>query len=473
MKIFKSFVACCLLTTTTQVVAEEASDTSFYGWTPTATITLANDYIWRGVSQTSNGATIQGSFDMAHESGIYFGAWASNVEFGDTNNSMELDLYAGFSNDIDLGNGMTLTYDLGFLHYEYPEQSDLNFNEVYFGLGFSPIEDLNFGAYYYHDIGVENHFATGYTDLSVDYTLPDAFWNIQIIGHAGFYDRRAGANDYWDWKIGLAKQLYGFNFEVAYIDTDGVDGAGDLDDSQIYFGISRTLGDPKPSDSLPDGFDASASFTLATDYVWRGVSQTNNAAAIQGSFDISHDSGAYFGVWGSNVDFGDGGDPSAPNNNSVELDIYLGFSRDIDLGGMALTYDIGWLHYHYPQETDSLNFNEVYFGLALSPIENLNVSGYWYQDVALENRVGIGYMDLAADYTLPDWAWNTTLVGHVGYYPKHSDGDSYWDWKAGISKELYGFTVEVAYTDTTGIDDGNNPDGIADARAVASLSTTF
>jgi uncharacterized protein (TIGR02001 family) len=468
MKKINIIVAISLLATSSLAIAAEESETSFHGWTPSATITLANDYIWRGVSQTSNGATIQGSFDMEHESGVYFGAWASNVEFGDTANSMELDLYAGFTNDIDLGNGMTLTYDLGFLHYEYPEQTDLNLNEVYFGLGLSPFENFNIGAYYYHDIGVESHVATGYTDLSADYTLPDEFWNIQILGHAGYYNRRGDLNDYWDWKVGLAKQLYGFNFEVAYIDTDGAD-AGDLDDAQIYFGISRTLGDPKPSDSLPEGFDASASFMLATDYVWRGVSQTNNAAAIQGSFDISHDSGAYFGIWGSNVDFGDGGDPIAPNNNSVELDIYLGFTRDVDLGGMTLTYDIGWLHYHYPQETDSLNFNEVYFGLAVSPVENLNVSGYWYQDVALENRGGIGYMDLASDYTLPDWAWNTTLVGHVGYYPKPSGGESYWDWKAGIAKELYGFTVEVAYTDTSGL----SADSTNDARAVASLSTTF
>ena len=466
MKKTNLIVAIGLIATSCLAAAEETDDT-LYGWTPTATITLANDYIWRGISQTSNGATIQGSFDMTHESGVYFGAWASNVEFGDTNNSMELDLYAGYTNEIDLG-GMPLTYDIGFLHYEYPEQTDLNFNEVYFGLGISPIEDLNLGAKYYQDIGVGNHFATGYTDLSADYTLPDWLWNLQIITHAGYYNRRAGANDYWDWKVGLAKQLYGFNFEVAYIDTDGAD-AGDLDDSQIYFGISRTLGDPKPSDSLPDGFDASASFALTTDYIWRGVSQTNNSAAIQGSFDISHDSGAYFGVWGSNVDFGDGGDPIAPNNNSVELDIYLGFSREIALGSAAITYDIGWLHYQYPQESDSLNFNEVYLGLSASPVENLNVSGYWYQDVALENRVGIGYMDLSTDYTLPDWAWDTKLVGHVGYYPKPGDAKSYWDWKVGIAKDLYGFNVEVAYTDTSGADAGD----LDDARAVATLSTTF
>jgi uncharacterized protein (TIGR02001 family) len=463
-----NFIIVAVLLAASFSAAAGDNEKTFYGWTPTASITLANDYIWRGVSQTSNGATIQGSFDMAHDSGIYFGAWASNVEFGDTNNSMELDLYAGFSNEISLG-GIPFTYDIGFLHYEYPEETGLNFNEVYFGLGVTPFENFNFSTYYYQDIGVESKPGTGYLDIGADYTLPDAFWNIQVLAHAGHYWRR-GANDYWDWKVGLAKELYGFGFEVAYVDTSGAD-AGDLDDSRIYFGITRSFGDDAPSDSLPKGFDASASFALTTDYVWRGISQTNNSGAIQGSFDISHESGAYFGVWGSNVDFGDGGDPINPNNNSIELDIYLGFSRDIDLGGMALTYDIGWLHYQYPLETDSLNFNELYFGLSASPVENLNLSGYWYHDLALENRLGIGYMDLAADYTLPDWAWNTAIVSHVGYYPKHSNGGKeYWDWKVGVAKDIAGFNIEVAYTDTSGADAADNTD---DARAVATLSTTF
>ena len=185
-------VAIGLIATTFIAIADEETTKSYYGWTPSATITLANDYIWRGVSQTSNGATIQGSFDMNHESGIYFGAWASNVEFGDTDNSMELDLYAGFSNEIKLGS-MPLTYDIGFLHYEYPEETGLNFNEIYFGVGISPFENFNFSAYYFQDIGVESKPGIGYLDMSADYTLPDFLWNLQIIAHGGHYWRRAGA----------------------------------------------------------------------------------------------------------------------------------------------------------------------------------------------------------------------------------------------------------------------------------------
>jgi len=40
---------------------------------------------------------------------------------------------------------------------------------------------------------------------------------------------------------------------------------------------------------------------LANDYTWRGQSQTNGATALQGSLSIGHESGAYLGVWASNV----------------------------------------------------------------------------------------------------------------------------------------------------------------------------
>ena len=52
---------------------------------------------------------------------------------------------------------------------------------------------------------------------------------------------------------------------------------------------------------------ASAEFSgnvaLTTDYVWRGVSQTDEGPAVQGGFDYEHESGFSAGVWGSNVDF--------------------------------------------------------------------------------------------------------------------------------------------------------------------------
>ena len=58
------------------------------------TITAASDYTFNGVTQTDNDPAIQASLDYAFDSGVYAGAWASNVDFGgDTN--LEWDFYVG------------------------------------------------------------------------------------------------------------------------------------------------------------------------------------------------------------------------------------------------------------------------------------------------------------------------------------------------------------------------------------------
>ncbi len=71
-----------------------------------------------------------------------------------------------------------------------------------------------------------------------------------------------------------------------------------------------------------------------TDYVFRGVSQTNGGAAIQGGADIAIGKG-YFGVWASNVDFNTTAD--------AELDMYVGYKPTF----MGHTFDIGFINYTY------------------------------------------------------------------------------------------------------------------------------
>ena len=42
-----------------------------------------------------------------------------------------------------------------------------------------------------------------------------------------------------------------------------------------------------------NGFSASANVTLTSDYKFRGISQSDESPAIQGGFDIEHESGFY------------------------------------------------------------------------------------------------------------------------------------------------------------------------------------
>ncbi len=469
MKKSQLSVALTLLATSSLSLATE--DNSFYGWTQSASVALTTDYVWRGVSQSNNDPAIQGQFDLLHESGFYIGAWASNIEFANgSETSLELDAWAGFSQNTDFGGLLptAITYDLGWLHYEFPASSKANINEFYFGLGVSPIENMNLSAYYYYDLQIQNAIANGYFDLATDYTLPSWAGGVTLLARAGYYDRSNGSDDYWDWKLGVAKDIAGFNFEVAYMDTDG-SGDGNLSDGRVVATISRELGgsSAESGSMLPEGFESSASVALTTDYVFRGISQTNNDPAIQGSFDISHESGAYVGVWASNIEYQGG--PS--DTVSLEIDIYAGFSSDTDFGGLlptALTYDIGFLHYEYPSDSN-LSLNEVYFGVGISPIENLNLSTYYYLDTGIQSSNANGYIDMSADYTLPDWAWNTTIVAHAGHYDLKRGGNDYWDWKAGVAKDIGSFNFEVAYFDTD-ISGGGN---LVDGRVVGTVSSSF
>ena len=451
-----------LLLATGVVYAEEAKDDSFMGLSVSGSAALTSDYIWRGISQTMGSAAMQGSIDINHETGFYAGVWGSNVEFGN-NASVELDIYTGFSNDIKILNH-AVTYDIGYLHYDYPMQSSLNFDEIYFGLATSPIDNLNTSLYYYQDLKATG--TIGYIDLAADYTLPDWAWSTNISAHYGYYANKMQGADYSDWKVGISKEIGGFGFEFAYTETNLPDGDPASGDNYV-FTVSRAFGDPSASASLPEGFETSATATLTTDYMWRGVSQTANGMAFQGSFDLSHESGLYIGAWGSNVQFG------TTNPNSLELDVYLGFSRDITIAGLPVTYDIGWLHYDYPLSSMSSNFNEIYFGLATSPIENLNTSVYFYADIAVENDFGVGYLDLAVDYTLPEWAWDITTSAHYGTYFMDTKANTYSDWKLAVAKDISILNIELAYVDASNSNALGLANNSSDARFVATFSTSF
>lgn len=230
MKLQKTAMACSILTIigSTSVIAEEAVETHQLS----ANVAIATDYIWRGISQTGNDPAIQGGFDYAHSSGLYAGTWASNVDFGAGDNShIEVDIYGGFANEF---NG--IRYDVGIIHYDYPSESRNNFEEIYFGMGYSI-----FSAKISHtsDNFAESDDAT-YYEAGADIALPK---NLNLSLHAAHYDLDAGSKDYNDWKVALSTELKGFGFELAYTDTDLSDNecGSNICDSRGIFTVSKSF----------------------------------------------------------------------------------------------------------------------------------------------------------------------------------------------------------------------------------------
>ena len=74
--------------------------------------------------------------------------------------------------------------------------------------------------------------------------------------------------------------------------------------------------------STPSDFTLSANVTLASQYRYRGLMQTNNKPAIQGGFDLAHSSGLYLGNWNSSISWL--GDSNSAVSAPVEMDFYGG-----------------------------------------------------------------------------------------------------------------------------------------------------
>lgn len=89
----------------------------------TANAAVSNNYIWRGVTQTTDLAAVSGGVDWNDDSGLYAGAWVSN--FGAAA-GQEVDLYAGML--LDLGDNQL---DVGVIAYRYPVAATTHFAEVY------------------------------------------------------------------------------------------------------------------------------------------------------------------------------------------------------------------------------------------------------------------------------------------------------------------------------------------------------
>ncbi|MDE2774009.1 MAG: TorF family putative porin [Gemmatimonadota bacterium] len=106
----------------------------------------------------------------------------------------------------------------------------------------------------------------------------------------------------------------------------------------------------------------SGSISLMTDYSLRGISQTLREPALQGSIDLAHPSGLYFGAWASSVNFGEGDLVDVGPRAQMELDIYGGFA----LGVGSLALDAGAVYYAYPGAAADRSYNFYELSLAAS-----------------------------------------------------------------------------------------------------------
>jgi uncharacterized protein (TIGR02001 family) len=140
---------------------------------------------------------------------------------------------------------------------------------------------------------------------------------------------------------------------------------------------------------------------VSSNYMWRGMTQTDDAAAVSGGFDLSTESGFYAGTWASNIDFGDAA--------SYELDLYAGFAGEVE-GGFS--YDVGYIAYLYPDAgAADYDFGEVYASLGYGP---LSVTYSFQVDDSADSYANDSNY-LSVDYEFPITEEFTASL-HYGYY---------------------------------------------------------
>jgi uncharacterized protein (TIGR02001 family) len=218
--------------------------------------------------------------------------------------------------------------------------------------------------------------------------------------------------------------------------------------------VSAFAADAAPAAAPAPTYTFTGNVTLATDYVFRGISQSNGKPAIQGGFDYTHTSGFYLGTWASSISWlsdTSGGGITAP----LELDVYGGYKNSF--AGGDWTYDFGVLQYVYPGSFPAgftkADTTEVYgaigwkwISLKVSDVVSSHIFGFQGNGNTSGDTSGSTYVDLTGTYDLGN-GWGVSA--HVGHQKIKDFGDaSYSDYKIGITKDVGFGTVGLAVTDT-------------------------
>lgn len=207
------------------------------------------------------------------------------------------------------------------------------------------------------------------------------------------------------------------------------------------------------SASTASAQDVSFNVGVTSDYVFRGLSQTDESPALQAGVDVTFESGFYAGAWASNVDFFD--------DTDAEVDVYGGYRTEVS--GFAL--DFGLVGYFYINEPSGADYNFVEFKAAASravgPV-TLGAVVYYTPDYSggIDDAT---YVEANAAWAFADKFTATAAVGNQDF-----DGFDYTTWNAGVAYALTDkISLDGRYHDT----DVDTP--LSDERFVASVKYTF
>jgi uncharacterized protein (TIGR02001 family) len=207
--------------------------------TLSANVALATEYVFRGISNTSEGPAVQGGFDAT--CGIFYaGVWASNLDWGVSGTDIEMDWYAGIKPKTG-----PITWDLGIIYYSYPSSTeafagfDNNYVELKVGGSAEIWKDgtlgvtVFFSPEYQFETGnvwtIETGFSQALPKMGMFSPTFSALIGYQVGDDAGYRARITGGGDdnYLYWNAGLTLGfLEKWSLDLRYWDSNLSDQAG-------------------------------------------------------------------------------------------------------------------------------------------------------------------------------------------------------------------------------------------------------
>jgi uncharacterized protein (TIGR02001 family) len=180
---------------------------------------------------------------------------------------------------------------------------------------------------------------------------------------------------------------------------------------------------------------------VTSDYLFRGVSQTNQEAALQGGLGYEFENGIYVGTWASNVDFG-------LNGANTEADFFVGWNHDLS---DAWNMDVSLVHYSYHGESPApLGFDFDYSEL----IGKFTLNDQWTFTGAYTNdwnNSGFDsyYVNAGASFDIGN---EFTLDAGVGFtrvdFPFSGTPNNFIDYSVGVSRSFGPLNATLQYVDT-------------------------
>jgi len=208
--------------------------------------------------------------------------------------------------------------------------------------------------------------------------------------------------------------------------------------------------------------ELSATTSFTTDYVFRGVSQTDSNAAVQGSLDATYGI-FYLGMWGSNVDFAD----------SIEIDYYGGITPT----WAGIDFDIGVVWYTYPGEDGDIVEIKTGGSYTFGESVTLGVTNYWGTDSDYD------VLEVGGEYAFANKWFNffdPSVSGVVGFQWADAAGADYTYWNVGLTLGfMENWAADVRYWDSDmsdtgcGAYSGGGWRDACDGRVVGTLSASF